>query len=442
MRVTSPTILAVLLLLLSGCVSEAPAPLLTPLPPLTNGAATAPRVNGNVGSITPRPTALVSYGVPPLNRVPVGEAAPTPEGNISLDFADTDIREVVAEILGKILKVNYTIDPAVHGTASLRTVRPLTRSQLLPTLQTLLAGVHAVLVRANGIYRVVPSGATGSLVATSPDLAGSEVVPLHYVSAETLAKTLLPFVGPSGRIIPEAGSNALIVSGSPDTRQAFKALIASFDTDALAGQSYALFAVPRGGAKDFAAALERAFRAEKGDQLAGQVRVLPLERVNAVLAVASAPPVIGDMQRVYALLQQKELQNTRTWHVYYLKNTDANDTAYVLQQAFTPNNVTALPPGTGQIAARQAAELPSSTGFGTTQTQPGTAPSGAAPAAGGPAAPGYTPAAGSAAAPSGAGNPLLGGLDVTATGAGGAPEGMRIIPNDQNNALLVYANEQ
>ncbi|MGH7191677.1 MAG: type II secretion system secretin GspD, partial [Acetobacteraceae bacterium] len=195
MRVTSPIMLTVLLLLLPGCVSEAPAPLLTPLPPLTNGAASTPRVSGNVGSTTPRPTALVSYGVPPLNRVPVGGAAPTPEGNISLDFADTDIREVAAEILGKILKVNYTIDPAVHGTASLRTVRPLARSQLLPTLQTLLAGVNAVLVRANGIYRVVPSGAAGSNVATSPDLAGSEVVPLHYVSAETLAKTLAPFVG-------------------------------------------------------------------------------------------------------------------------------------------------------------------------------------------------------------------------------------------------------
>ncbi|MGH7079574.1 MAG: secretin N-terminal domain-containing protein, partial [Acetobacteraceae bacterium] len=389
MRLTSPSMLMVILLLLAGCVGEAPAPLLTPLPPLTNGAASTPRVSGNVGSTTPRPTALVSYGVPPLNRVPVGGAAPTPEGNISLDFADTDIREVAAEILGKILKVNYTIDPAVHGTASLRTVRPLARSQLLPTLQTLLAGVNAVLVRANGIYRVVPSGAAGSNVATSPDLAGSEVVPLHYVSAETLAKTLAPFVGPSGRIVPEAGSNALIVSGSPDTRAALTALIASFDTDALAGQSYALFSVPRGGAKDFAAALERAFRAEKGDALAGQVRVLPLERVNAVLAVASEPPVIGDMQRVYALLQQKELENTRTWHVYYLKNTDANDTAYVLQEAFTPNNVTALPPGTGEIAARQAAELPQSSGFGT--TQPGTAPSGAAATPGAAGAPGYSP---------------------------------------------------
>ena len=57
-------------------------------------------------------------------------ATQTAAGDITLDFADTDIREVVAQILGTILKVNYTIDPSVHGTATLHTVRPLNRSEL------------------------------------------------------------------------------------------------------------------------------------------------------------------------------------------------------------------------------------------------------------------------------------------------------------------------
>ena len=454
MRAATLGILAALFLLLSGCAVPGPPPELTPLPPVTNNVATTPEVNANVGATTAAPTSLVSYGVPPVNNVPVGEALPTPEGNISLDFADTDIREVVAQILGRILRVNYTIDPAVHGTASLRTVRPLTREQLLPTLQTLLAGAGAVLVRANGIYRVVPSGSAGSLLAVSPDLAGSVVVPLRYVSAATLARTLAPFVGPTGRIVPEPGSNALIVSGNPDTREALRALVESFDTDALAGQSYALLSVPQGGAKEFATALEGALRAEKGEALAERVNVLPLERVNAVLAVAAEPSMIADVQRVYALLQRSELQNRRTWHVYYLQNTNANDTAYVLQQAFTPNDITAQPPESGRVAAQQMAELPSSMGFGA--SQPGATAPGGGTTPGGTATPGETPAFTPAAASTGGaagggqpasgggGNPLLGGLDVTATGtgAGAATESMRIIPNDENNALLIYANQQ
>jgi general secretion pathway protein D len=435
------------LLILSGCAKPVPPPVLTPLPGQADGTgAVTPRINGAVGSMTPAPTALVSYGVPPVNNVPSGEAEVTAAGNISLDFADTDIREVCAEILGNILKVNYTIDPAVHGTASLKTVHPLTRAQLLPTLQTLLAGNGAALVLSGDIYRVVPSVTAKSAVGGSNGIAGSVVVPLHYVAADTLAKVLTPYVGASGMITPEPASNALIVSGDPDTRDALISLIESFDIDALAGQSYALMPVPSGGAKDFASSLEQAFRASRGDALAGLVRVLPMDRVNAVLVVTPNPATLEQMQRVYSLLDETQRQHTRSWHVYYLQDSNANDTAYVLQEAFTPNDVTATPPNSGQIAAQQAAELPgvngaggnplgSAVGGGSTSPGAGQATPSLMPAATTQA--GYSPGATAGASSA---NPLLGGLDQTASQ--GTPEGMRIIPNDQNNALLIYATDE
>ena len=47
------------------------------------------------------------------------------------------------------------------------------------------------------------------------------------------------------------------------------------------------------------------------------------------------------------------VQTMRGWHVYYLQNGTANDVAYVLQQAFTPNSVTATPSARGDRAAGQ-----------------------------------------------------------------------------------------
>lgn len=439
-------ILAVMLLL-AGCGAPPKPPVLAPLPGSADDAgAASPRINGTVGSTKPPPVALVSYGVPPTNRVPPGEAIAGPGGDISLDFADTDIREVVAQILGNILKVNYTIDPAVHGTASLRTVHPLSRAQLLPTLQTLLAGNHAALVRSGNMYRVVPDATVKGFAASGDGTAGSVVVPLRYAAADSLAKVLAPYVGPAGRITAVPGSNSLIVTGDPETRNALVALIGSFDTDVLAGQSYALLPVAEGGAKDFASALERAFLSGKGEALAGVVRVLPMERVNAVLVVTPNPATLADVQRVYSLLERTQRINTRSWHVYYLQNSNANDTAYVLQEAFTPNDVTATPPNSGRVAAQQAAELPGMTGSGAN-------PLGGAVGGGGagggasqstPGAANLVPAAATQATSVAAGqgasaaaNPLLGGLDQTASA--GTPSGMRIIPNDQNNAILIYA---
>ena len=108
---------------------------------------------------------------PPLRAYgsPASEAGP---GNISLDFADTDIREVAAQILGSILKVNYTIDPAIHGTATLHTIRPLNRSELVPTLESLLAQNGAALITNGGLYRVVPV-AGDALTSTAWALAAA-----------------------------------------------------------------------------------------------------------------------------------------------------------------------------------------------------------------------------------------------------------------------------
>ncbi|HEX2939981.1 MAG TPA: type II secretion system protein GspD, partial [Rhodopila sp.] len=97
---------------LSGC-NPPPKPAVAALQPLPSGGQVAPpRVNGSVGAPDALPPPQFGYGTaaPPAAR---GPQAATGAGDITLDFADTDIREVVAQILGNILKVNYTIDPSV-----------------------------------------------------------------------------------------------------------------------------------------------------------------------------------------------------------------------------------------------------------------------------------------------------------------------------------------
>ena len=118
-------------------------------------------MNGSVGSPEATPPVQVSFGastVPTLPAAREGEAG----GDITLDFADTDLREVVAQVLGTILRVNYTIDPAVHGVVTMHTAHPVARSQLLPLLQALLVQNGAVLLQSGSLYRVVPAAAAAN----------------------------------------------------------------------------------------------------------------------------------------------------------------------------------------------------------------------------------------------------------------------------------------
>ncbi len=340
---------------LAACQTKPPA--LTPLPDLANDAGTAnPRVNGTVAEAPgagPAPTIQAGKLAPPTTaQLPPGAAG---GGDVTLDFADTDIREIAKQVLGGILKVNYTIDPAVHGSATVETNRPIPRGELLPTLETLLNQNGATVVQTGSLYRVVPSAvAVASPTLGTDSAAGSQIVELRYASAAELAKVLTPYVGEGAKIAPEPGRNALLVSGDPAARATVQSLVRAFDIDLLAGQSYALFPVTSGEPGKVAAELQKIFQTEGDGALAGIVRVVPMDRVNAVLLISAQPHYLDDAKRLFALIENGRLETARSWHVYYVQNGQSGDIANTLQRAFTPQNVTAQPEAAGSTAPGRA----------------------------------------------------------------------------------------
>ncbi len=436
-----------------------PVPTVTVNPvPSDNGAAAA-RVNGDIGSPNGLQPAQVAIGPGAvLGGIPGKSAgANLTGGDVTLDFTDADIRDVITQILGETLQVTYSIDPAVRGTATFHSARPIPRTRLIPILQSLLAQDNATLVQNGEVFRVAPAASAGiPSFATEDAGAGGAVIPLRYASAEDLAKVLQPVVGAGGRLTADAGHNAIIITGEPQAREALGALVRSFDTDVLAGQSYALLPVPDGDAKDMASTLQDAFKSQNGGALAGLVHVLPLSHADAVLVVTSNPRYLADARRVYALVQRNQNLSQRSWHVYYLQNSRSDDIAYVLQKAFTPHDVTAQPEsatqnqngassGLGGLATGSSAAgsggISSFGGIGSSGSSSGssTGTSGSGSSSSGLS--GLTLAgANNSASSSSSSNPLVGSLE-----AGGGEEdanAMRIIPNPQNNAILIYGTQQ
>jgi general secretion pathway protein D len=449
--------LALALVLLAACQVPAP-PGLEPLEQPNNLQAAEPRVSGTIPIDRNRQRDFVQRGVataPTLPKLPPGGTAGQ-TGDVTLNFVDTDIREIVRTILGTTLNVNYTIDPSVHGTGSIETGTPLPRSALLPTLETVLNQNGATLTERNGVYAVVPlaAGATRNLVSGGNAVgAGTQIVPLRYASAKDLAKVLEPYVAEGGKVTADPARNALIISGDGAVRQTLAGLVGAFDIDILAGQSYALFPVGDSDPAKRAGELERVLQAQGEGALAGVVRVIPMDRVNAVLVVSSQSRYIDAARRFFSLTNQVEDATARTWHVYYVQNGQSADLENLLQRAFTPRNVspTPGPPGT---TAPNAAQLTlgappgggGASGFGgqgaTGGLGAGGGITGLPGAAGGQGAAGglgtgipQPPAAAETQPP--ATEPLS-----AETGPGGAAateNRIRIIANRRNNALLIYA---
>jgi general secretion pathway protein D len=161
-----------------------------------------------------------------------------------------------------------------------------------------------------------------------------------------------------------------------------------------------------------------------------------------VLVIARSESLLFDAQRVYAVLNQVERETLRSWHVYYLHNGLANDAAYLLQQAFTPDDVTAQP--TPQATGQVSNALANQSGGGTSGGDSGGGDSGGITGLGDSSASSGTgvsstpPASGTAGsgATSGA-SALLGPL--SSGGAGATASAIRIIPDNAHNSLLIYA---
>src|SRR5207302_4193188 len=147
MRRLAALALALALATSAGCQSPEGPPVLEPLAMPSKLQAAEPRVNTAIRGNRNLPTSFETHGAAVEPRLaPQRGAAAGPGGDITLNFVDTDIREIARVVLGETLKLNYTIDPGVQGTATLEISRPVARPQLLSLFETVLNQNGATLV--------------------------------------------------------------------------------------------------------------------------------------------------------------------------------------------------------------------------------------------------------------------------------------------------------
>jgi general secretion pathway protein D len=240
---------------------------------------------------------------PPATPPPPG-APPTGGNGIQLGFTDVDITQVVGSVLGEALGLNYSIDPTIKGTMSLRSNRPLSSEELLPALEAALRIQDIALVESNGTYRVVPvrdapKRVTSFNLQLDRKQAGFaiQIVSLQFTSPAEMEKLLQPFAPPGGVMKTDEARNLIILAGTSQELTTMLDLVKLFDVDWLAGMSYGFFGLNYVDAKTAVTELQDIF-ADPKSPLAGMVRLIPLTRLNTILVITP---------------QQKYLESVETW---------------------------------------------------------------------------------------------------------------------------------
>ncbi len=274
------------------------------------------------------PAAFVEAGVTPAER-----------DKFQVTFENADVKAVVRAILGDALKVNYFLDPRVHGTISLSAQRPVSRNQLLLLLETALRDQGAVLVHEGDTYRVLPAAdvhaAGGINIGQDAGLPGFGVtaLPLENISAEALNKILEGFGAPPGAVHVDQSRNLLIVRGTTGERQWLIDTALAFDVDWMRNQSVGIFPVKSGSPEIIINEL---------NQMADPslIKFQPISRLNAVLAVSRSRDAIHQVSTWIARLDRDNDYGPRV-HVYRLKSADARKVVAVLKELFGAGGGTA-----------------------------------------------------------------------------------------------------
>lgn len=266
------------------------------------------------------------------------QAKPAGPGTYSLNFDEADLGEVSKVILSDILGQNYVLSPKVAGKVTLQTTEPLSKEELLPALEMVLRMNNAALVKEGRIYHIEPAAdAVFSAGVSQGGKAGfqSQVIPIRYVAAADLLEVIKPLLEEKTAVNVDPNRNALVVSGSSAELDRIMDLVATFDIDVLRGRSFGLFPLAHVAPEDVIKELEAVFDVKDGEGKSNFFRFLPIERLNAVLAITQQQDYLRDIQNWVLRLDRATSANGGGVNVYKVQHMDAVELADILNSIFT-----------------------------------------------------------------------------------------------------------
>lgn len=337
------------------------------VPPAADSPETRPRIiRGNDQVIAPAKPAATPGG-----------------GPLTFSFEDAPVADVVRTVLGDIMGVPYVLHPPIAGTVTLASRNAIAPDQAVFLLESALQANGLALARdARGTYHVGRADMlrnVGSDVRQASPRAplspgfGAIVIPLNYIGAGEMASILRPMVPADAIVRVDTVRNLLVMNGTRTQAEGWLELVNTFDVDLLKGMSVGVFPLKHASVKEIEAALRlvsggsaaaaggaspanaaggagaqaAAARTQaqtgsaatavlgEGNPLFGALRIMPIERINAILVVTPRAAYLDEARRwIERFDQPTDSGGEPQLYIYQVQNVNAKHLANVLSGIF------------------------------------------------------------------------------------------------------------
>lgn len=266
---------------------------------------------------------------------PVDSDDASTAGEYTINFENTDIKEVVRAVLNDALKVNYTINGDVSGPVTISSARPVSREALLRTLESSLASFGFSLVKTGSGYRVTASDTVTAGTVDNGRMVraghGVSIVPLRFLPASSVMELLNGFVAPAEGLRINTAGNSLIIRGTGPQRAEVIEAVMSFDADFMQNQRVSMFRLTQSRPQDVVPELERIFNV-KGDSSLIQFRAVG--RIRGIMAISKNPALIRRAETWVRRLDQQDSATGQNVVIYKAKYRKAEELAKVVSGLF------------------------------------------------------------------------------------------------------------
>jgi general secretion pathway protein D len=275
---------------------------------------------------------------PPRGVTDIGAA------DITFNFANADVREVVGAILGDALQLTYIIDQRVQGTITLRSAAPLPRSAAVGMLEDVLAMNGAALVQEGEFYKIVPIAEAVSAPAILRQGAAPvtldrgfslHVFPVRYASAAALMDVIQPLAPPGRQLRVDPQRNLFILAATSSEADDFSEILSLFDVDWMRDKSFGLFPLKHADPENVAAELRRVFAQPDDPAQTGIIEFLPIQRLNAILVITPQEAYMDQAQNWIQRLDRGTEADKRQLYVYFVQNGRAKELATIVGEALS-----------------------------------------------------------------------------------------------------------
>ncbi len=274
---------------------------------------------------------------------PLGE-----EEAMVLNFERADIREVIHS-LATALGISYTIDPRIEGQVTIRTTGKIAREDLFPLLNQILRNNGIAAVKVGDLYQILPvaEAKTRAIIPLSrverdaarhEDSFVIEIIPVRHVSADEMSNILMPFVSPGGDVLSYPRANLVVVTDLESNVERLRDLVNTFDSDIFRNLQSRVFKVKEGDPDELAnelLSLLSPYGVGGTAEGEGGLYIIPLSRLDSLVAVAFDRNVLDEVERWFRLLDIPPEEGAgRQTFVYNVENAKAVDLAEVLNELF------------------------------------------------------------------------------------------------------------